>query len=495
MSRFGFVASVLVCVSLAARAYAQDAAVTMEDLLEPLAASAEAALQEDLPALASARATIVIETVSPSSPLATRAQTVIDTAAQMLGDGRAPDVTGTALDPMLDAAEAARRDGNASLADARIEFVAEMAPPASATAARAASMRASAETPVPVPSAEAAEAPHDEFSDVVAAPEPRVAAASQHEAEAPSVPASSDATAAPTDPTRRDDAEIVELYITATTFGVYTGFWVPFGSGLQGGQDRNPESLLYSLSILAGGGLFALGVSALDSGEGLRAGVGASTSASLRYGVALGFLMWGAFDPVLSPNGHCDPSAGGTYTCTENRAGLAERTSLPLVFGATGALVGLGVGLGLRPTIEQVRAVEMGGLWGGAIGLLSALGASQDSSQGFAITATGVGVGLLGTAIASGMGVRMGGRRLGFMTLGLGAGALAGLLVPAIGSAGAHGWSWPLFSVTGATALAGLIIAGLVTNGMDEGPSQGPDVHLSFGPTEGGGLATVSGTF
>ncbi len=459
------------------------AAGTMEELIGPLADGAEAALAADHPALAVARAQLVLDAVASSSPLAARAQAVTDAASVAMAGGRAPDDTSTALAPMLDAAAASADAGRLPIAEAQIEFVLDLVPATSALAHRAEAIRARmtvAASPTLV--ASPPEFAGDDFSDApTSAP---VTPRTTPETAAP---------AAPADPTRRDDAELIETYITMTTFGVYTGFWIPFGAGLQGGNDRNPESLLYSLSILAGGGLFALGVSALDDGPGMRAGVGSSMSAGTRYGVALGFMMWGALDPYLSPNEHCNPAV--SFTCSENRAGLSERTALPLAFGATGALVGLGVGLGLRPTSEQVRAVEMGGLWGGAIGLLSSLGAAQSSSQGFIITASGVGLGLLGTAITQGMGIHFGGRRLGFITLGLAAGAAAGLLVPAFGSIGAHGWSWPLFSVTGATALAGMIIAGLVTNGMDEGPSHGPDIHVSLGPTEGGAMASLSGSF
>lgn len=458
----------------ATRAAAQ--AGTMEDLLAPLVDGAEDALAHGRPSLAAARAQAAIDALAPTSPLAARAQAIVAQAEPLVG-AETVDPSDDVMTPLLDAAEGDLAGDERARGEARVAFVLSVADERSSAATRAHALLA----PTTPEGAPASTTTAETTTPVAAEPELDESAAVAHEV------------APPADPTRRDDAEIIELYITASTFGVYTGFWIPFGAGLQGGNDRNPESLVYSVSVLAGGALFALGVAGLDSGSGMRAGQPAAISASLRYGVALGFMMWGALDPVLSPNDHCDPS--GTFTCTENRAGLAERTSLPLAFGAAGGLVGLGVALGLRPTTDQVRSVEMGGLWGGAIGLLSALGAAPDSSSGFAITATSVGLGLLGSAAVAGMGVHLGGRRMGFMTLGLLAGAAVGLLVPAFGAIGAHDWSWPLFSVTGATGLAGLVIAGLVTDGMDEGPSTGPDIHVSVSPTEGGGMASLSGSF
>lgn len=479
------------------------AAPAADDVLLPLVAAAEADVSAGRDDLALGRAQLALDLLEPSSALRVRAEAVRAMGMSAHGDGyvavAAP--VESLLEPLVDAASAEGAERERVLAIARLDFVIQRVAPISPLGARATARReVLTQPPDPTSSAPSISAPvtpratrrsRVDYGEPGAVGSVRVPS-SEEMAEAPPT--------TPPDPTRRGDGELIELYITATLFGVYAGFWIPFGAGLQGGSDRNPESLVYSLSVLAGGGLFALGVAGLDSGPGLRTGVGPAISMGIRYGVATGFLMWGALDPVLSPtrevpgpSGACDMS-GGTFTCEENRAGLVERTALPAGFGATGALLGALVGYALRPTTQQVRMVEMGGLWGSAIGLLSSLGAAQDSSQGFAITATAMGLGLAGTALSTAFGVNLSGRRMGFMTLGLVAGAAVGMLAPLIALAATREWSWPILSITGATGLAGLVVAGVLTNGMDDGATA-PDLHVSISPMDGGGMASIGGSF
>nr|MDQ3038059.1 hypothetical protein [Myxococcota bacterium] len=310
----------------------------------------------------------------------------------------------------------------------------------------------------------------------------------------------------PADPTRRGDGEAIELYITAAVYGVYLGFWIPYAAGLESGGSGSgsAENLVYSLSMLAGGGIMALGVAGLDSGNGLRTGVGPSMSMGLRYGLGMGFLMWGAFDPVLGPTGgRFDPITG---TFIETRDGMIERTAFPMAFGLGGMLIGATMGYGLSPSTNDVRFVETGGIWGTGLGLLAAIAAAQDSSQGFAITAAGLGTGLLTTSIIVAAGARVTSRRGWFMTLGFVIGAGAGTIVPALAAAATGEFSVQIFgAVAAATSIAGLITAFVLTEGMDA-PRPGPDgartesdaappIQVGLAPMEGGGLATISGAF
>jgi len=221
--------------------------------------------------------------------------------------------------------------------------------------------------------------------------------------------------------------------------------------------------------------------------------VGPAISMGMRYGIATGLLMWGALDTELHTVTHdmCGPDM---FTCDANRRGLMERTSLPMAFGVGGGLLGAAIGFGLRPSAEQVRVVEVGGLWGTLVGLLASAGAAENNSQGFVITASGMGLGMLGTSIALAAGARIGPARIGLMSLGLAGGAAVGMLVPLFASGVAGGWSWPFFTITSATAIAGLVLAGVLTDGMGEGDAA-PDVHVSVAPTDGGAVVGLYGTF
>jgi hypothetical protein len=468
------------------------ASASVSDVLLPLIVAAEADIAAGRHELALGRAQLVLDSLEPTSTLRTRAEAVRELATAALGSEVSSPPIERVLEPLVEAAESVDAGAQPALAIARLDFVLQRVAPISTLGAAATARREQLSQPPDPASSPRTETAHSlgalprasEHTVVVSVPD-EFGDASPERAAGP---------VAPVDPTRRGDAEMVELYITGTLFGVYAGFFIPFASGLQGGSNRNPESLVYSLAVLAGGGLFALGISGLDVGPGLRTGIGPSISMGLRYGLAAGFMTWGALDPVLSPTlrGVCDPV--GTFTCEENRAGLVERTGLPAGFGAAGALIGAMVGYGLRPTTQQVRMVEMGGLWGTAIGLLSSLGAAQDSAQGFTITATSMGLGLAGVAISTAFGVQLSGRRMGFMTLGLVAGAAVGMLAPLIALAATREWSWPILSITGATGLAGLVVAGVLTDGMTDGAAR-PDFHVSVSPMDGGGLASVSGSF
>jgi hypothetical protein len=182
-----------------------------------------------------------------------------------------------------------------------------------------------------------------------------------------------------------------------------------------------------------------------------------------------------------------------------------------MAFGLGGGLLGAVIGYGTSPSTDDVRFVETSGIWGTGLGLLCAIAAAQDSSQGFGITATGLGVGLLTTSIMAGAGVDVSARRGWLMTLGFAIGAGAGTIVPALAAAGTGDFDYRIFgAVAAVTSIAGLVTAFILTDGMDERIRERDrqrreqqqvafdpmrDLRIGAGPTEGGGVFTLSGQF
>jgi hypothetical protein len=301
---------------------------------------------------------------------------------------------------------------------------------------------------------------------------------------------------------------VIELYITAVSYGIYLGFWIPFAAGLEAtsGSTGSGENLGYSLAMLAGGGLMALAVAGLDSGDGMRTGVAPSMSVGLRYGLGMGFLMWGALDNVLTS---VDSFDRVTFRARDTRPGFIERTALPMGFGLGGLVLGAAIGFGASPSTDHVRFVETGGIWGTAVGFLAALAVSPpESAQGFGITAAGLATGVLTTALIASTGLQISPRRSWFLTLGLLAGTAAGAIVPLIATAGTGGFSVQIFgAVAAATSIAGLVAAYLLTEGMDErirerdaerrrgraGFDPLRDLRLDVGALDGGGMVSLRG--
>lgn len=525
--------SIVSVLALAAPAAAQEAVpappggyaavtVALDDVVLPLVAAAEQDAAQSRPALAVARAQVALEALPPSSSLRVRAEGVRLVAQQALG-GAAPEPVApeVLVEPLVAQAELDTQRGMHALSIARLDFALARVPAESELARRAQALRQvasrlmiaaqqGATTPPPATSTPPMVVQQPAVTPYGYAPAPAVAPV---DPERPAAPIDAE----PADPTRRGDGEAIELYITAAAYGVYLGFWIPFAAGLEssddGSGDGSPENLVYSLTMLGGGGLMALLVAGLDSGDGLRTGVGPSISMGIRYGLGAGFLMWGALDPILSDTStfSTDPAPPYFGGCTiENRGGWAERTGLPMGFGLGGALLGAVIGYGLSPSTDDVRFVETGGIWGTGLGLLAAIAAAQDSSQGFGITATGLGLGLLTNAIIAGVTDDITPRRAWLMTLGFAIGAAAGTIVPALAAAGTGDFDVRIFgAVAAATSIAGLITAFLLTDGMDERIRERDrarregrvafdpmrDLRLGAGPTEGGGVLTLTGQF
>jgi hypothetical protein len=469
----------------------------MDDVVSPLLTAAEADVAAGRAALALARAQIVFDAVGAASPLRARADSVRTAATAALGGAAAeaqpPD---TVVQPLVDAAEQDSQRGQHALSIARCDFAMQRLPAGGALATRATALRQAAMRLLSA-------------STIVQAPPPPVPGAYPPAVAQPGLmsaygqPIVPSEPPPPRDPTRRGDGELVELYITASLYGIYTGFWIPFAAGLEGGsgRDAGPANVGYSLALLAGGGLFALGVAGLDSGDGLRTGVGPSISIGTRLGLLSGFLMWGAFDEVLAPTLVCP----GGSSCAENRTGWTQRTAFPLAMGAGGMVIGAIVGYGLRPTTNQVRFVELqGGLWGTSFGLFLGLAATPQGNEpvGFGFTLGGLAAGVLATSIVGAAGIDMSQRRAWLITAGWAAGVGAAALVSLIVSAAtAEFGAFPIVfgGIGAATSLGGLILAGLLSEGVDRGRTPPRtaeiDIRPTFGPLEGGGMAGVSGTF
>lgn len=485
--------------------------VALDDVLLPLLAAAEQDVAQGRPALALSRAQLVLEVAGQSSTLRVRADGVRLVAQQALA-GATPEVQAPELvvEPLVASAEQDSQRGQHALAVARLDFAMQRVPAGSPLAQRALALRQVAMQLLSASAAQQAApqvqqiGPTTQYGGTPYGGYAPAAPAAPIDAERPGATATP---ATPVDPTRRGDGEVIELYITSAIYGVYLGFWIPYAAGLEssgGSGSGSAENLVYSLAMLAGGGLMALGVAGLDSGSGLRTGVAPSMSMGIRYGLGLGFLMWGAADRALSPiGGRFDPTTG---TFVESRDGMIERTAFPMAFGLGGLLIGATIGYGLNPSTNDVRFVETGGIWGSGLGLLAAIAAAQDSSQGFAITAAGLGTGLLTSAIIVGAGARVSSRRGWFMTLGFVIGAGAGTIVPALAAAATGEFSVQIFgAVAAATSIAGLITAFVLTEGMDaprpapEGArterDDAPPIQIGLAPMEGGGLATLSGSF
>lgn len=497
------------------------AGVSLDDALSPLAVAAERDLAAGRASLAAGRAQVLLDLLGASSSLRFRADGVRLVAAQTLA-GAAPEAIAVdvLLLPLIEQAELDLSRGDRALALARLEVVSARVTEG-ALSIRAAGLRMVAQQPATPPPSTVTAPPAPAALRVSppppvagggalgapgALPQAPVGAGYAYVGPGGSAPPQELAEEAPpttpVDPTRRGNGELTELYISAGLLGGYTGFFLPFAAGLEAtsGGSGSGANLVYSLSILAGGGLFALGVAGLDSGAGMRTGIAPAMSTGIRYGLLTGFLMWGALDPVLDPaSGRFDPLTGRMIST--GRLGLAQRTALPFGFGLGGLLLGAALGYGLEPSTDQVRFVETGGLWGMSLGLLIAVGAAQSSEAGFALTVGGLGAGLLTNALVAGSGVRISARRAWFMTLGLAIGAGGGAIIPAIASSASGGFSRDVFgTITVVTSIAGLVGAYFLTEGMDAPrpgtrPEAGPDVRLSVSPMDDGGLATASGTF
>lgn len=296
----------------------------------------------------------------------------------------------------------------------------------------------------------------------------------------------------------RGTGELIELYVTATALGVYTGVWIPYAAGLASdgavSGSSSTEHIIYLLSMLAGGGVFAIGVAGLDnSGDGLQPGTAAAMSMGLRYGVASGVLLWGALDGALSSTISmvCDV----TCRAVEHRAGFVKRLALPLGLGLGGFLISAIIGDVSQPDVPEVRFVEAGGLWGAGLGFLLSI-AVQDVGQGLAITAGGLGLGLLCAAILASSGAEISPRRSWIATLALVLGAGVGATFSGIAAIAVGDFDPTMFgAATAAAGGAGLVLGLVFTQAVDDSIPRSDAVlnlRLDVAPSLDGRGGTIS---
>ena len=147
------------------------------------------------------------------------------------------------------------------------------------------------------------------------------------------------------DPDRRGGWEMPELYITGFAIGTLASVNVMAALGTE-------EVYLYALLPPLGGTAGIVTVYLLDHGSPFRTGMPSAISMWSVIGLGEGLLLWGALSPDLSATG-----------------------VLSLMTLGSAAGVGIGALLVhvLRPEPADSRLSLSGALWGGAIGLFSAM--------------------------------------------------------------------------------------------------------------------------
>jgi hypothetical protein len=417
---------------------------------EPLLEAAEADLSAGRVSLALARAAAVIAALPEGAPLRIRAESLhLIAQRRPVGDAPAP-AADEVFAPLVAQAELDLRARRVPLALPRLDLALAHLPAGSPLRRRAVQLRAAA-----APAVGASTLP----------PAPPAAAGS---------PLASRPAERPVDPTRRGTGEIVELYITSAAFGALTGLFVPTVA------TADPVSgTTYTLTLIGGAGLMAVGVLTLDLAADLKTGVPPTLSSSIRFGFANGMLAWGLAEATD------DPNAPESFT---------------LIWGgaAVGLVTGLGVGFGLEPSVRDARFVESAGLWGGVLGTAVALMTEyRDPAAGLALSLVAMDAGLIAGVVTAASGAHPSTRRTLFLDLGFLAGAGAGALFPSLYYLSQRIPLEPLALGVGMAvgAVGGWTLSYLLTDGMDEAEDGGaPDVQAAVAPVEGGALLSVSGT-
>jgi len=280
---------------------------------------------------------------------------------------------------------------------------------------------------------------------------------------------------APSDPDQRGGGEMVELYIMGSMLGALTGGYIPFVA-----SDDQAGLVTYTLSLIGGAGLFAVGVATLDLAGVLRTGIPPTISSSIRFGFANGMLAYG----LAAADGVRDP-----------------HTYFTLVWGgaAAGALVGLGVGFGVQPRVPEQRLVESVGIWGGGLGTSIALMTEyQDPTAALALSLVGLDAGILAGIAAVAGGGRMSIGRTLFLDLGFIGGWGLGIGLPLAYYFVSR--DTPELAVLGVgTAIGsvgGWLLLFLLTDGMgsDEADEE-LSLNVGLSPIEGGAALSFSGAF
>jgi len=290
----------------------------------------------------------------------------------------------------------------------------------------------------------------------------------------------------PTEPLgyhRRDDGELVDFYIMSAAAGAgFTGYL--FGvNGWATDLARGDEGRVYAVATVLGGGAFLLLPFGLDQiDHGMPAGAPAAIAMGLRFGLGIGGLSVGL------ANGDVRGDDVGHLMMGTTLAG-------GLLFGSIAYLT--------LPHPSQVQMIQNTGLWGGAVGGFLALAilpnVDRDGGQiGSGLGLLGLGGGLLTGSILSGLDLHLSSGRSWLGSLGMVSGAGAGMLVYLLIGGVTGEFDPTIAGVSGLIgSLGGLTTALILTEGH-QGEVRFPDgvtVGASVAPLEGGGMATLSGTF
>jgi hypothetical protein len=437
-------------------------AVPMDVVLAPLLAAAEQDVAASRPALALARARIVAEVLPEGVPLRVRADGLRLLAEQRAGADTAAPPADEVYAPLVVQAEFEMRSGQPLLALPRLEFALARLPAQSPLAARAIELRRMAASmlgagpPAPVP---------------VYVPPPVIA-------ERPAPPAEPDDGI-----DHRGGGEIVELFITVGMLGALTGAYIPFVA-----TNGEASALTYTLTMLAGAGLFFVGALSIDLTERIPSGVPPTIASSIRFGFANGVLAFALYD------------------LEDGASSRDPNVEFSLVWGGAmiGTLAGFGLGFGLTPTVREERFVESAGLWGGALGTYVALMAEGFSSAndpriGVALMMGGLNLGLFAGGVVAALGAMPSTARtlwtdLGFIG-GSGVGAIIPLLIYSYMNEPLEGPALGVGMAIG--GVGGWLLTFFLTESLDreEAPAEEPRVSLSLAPLERGAALTAAGMF
>jgi hypothetical protein len=465
MGRLFGIGAIAVALGAAGGVLAQP--VAMDQAMAPLVVRAEADLAVGAFAMARARAAAVLSRVSGGSGVAARARAVRDSAAAR-AEGQPEPAADLVWEPIVVEAEGDAAAGRGALATARLNAALSALPSDSALAGRARNLLVLAgrgsgtgtgtgaatggssgqgvagdfgvSTNLPPPPVQPPPPP------IQPPPPPGIvlgAPPGPPQSTFEPVPAGTGGTVLPqtiepvTDETRTG-AELAELHAGAISFGFLLGSWTLY---LAGGRDP----LLFGTIPFLGSVGLSLAVTALDR-DAMPAGVPSSISTGMGAGFLNGLIAWGALESELAVCEPTMPFDGRTICSTDGVAVMS------LLVGSTilGTLGGGLVGYGLRPTVADNRFVASGALWGGMIGLFTALGLEWDLDRdAWQMTSVGLNAGLAIAVLAA---------------------SVADFRMERVSWVSAFG----LFGMLTASMIAGMIYAGWINE--EDGP--GPELMM-----------------
>ncbi len=298
------------------------------------------------------------------------------------------------------------------------------------------------------------------------------------------------AEAAPRAPrTERGSLELFELYSTSFLYGVGTGVYLDTLFKLD-----DPRTAVWIPLALGGGGIVAAYL--IDHGDPVRRGRASSADTGMLLGFGLGFSLAYQVDQMMRDNAR-DDCAARPYPCYTSSRGLEGREVA--TFAWLGATVGLGAGVGLAALTDATPGessfVFAGGVWGGALGVLTNAAGEANRSYGLAWLVgelAGVGASMVGAHF-----LHPAESQVRWMNLGVLAGGLLGLGVGVLPS---RFESAPTVLIPTEIGMVAGGVAGFLLGAPSRGPSSPRSARVdrlradpSIAPVQGG--ATVSLNF